>query len=965
MGQTNSQALVEARLLCCSARVKAIYRCSRDPLGSLLVCTVSGHRLDLNSPDSGAPNVPGNGAGAVGDGGVHSTRHGMSRATQSKRGPQGSPLPASCSICASVSTELLSVICNMRCRNIPFLRLCRLCVASICSTAYPVCCWCHGWMDQTTFRNHRRLSAGHRCHSVLLCHCCAQLAPLRCHCQNVCRRQSHFSMGELDDVVRSLTDAAHSWSYSVSGMGASLNTSKCVAVANSSVLCAALTTSLSDLHISVMPTAVDLGVDFSAAGPLLLPKQNKRTTLIRDRSRNLVKLKGLKYRRAAIARSLITSASSYGFEVKGFSRKRMSMLRSAVARSAGLKVGARTSLTAQFQLLTKFSVDPMVSLPSQAIRRWCRMFWSGAHDGFDLQSIWSKYAALVGDKILSLTQSHGPVGVVFRLVQSVGWIPVTPTSWRTKQGLILDLLEMPPAHIAFHFTTALCNNMSESYSVDWDIARLLLGPTRRLRDRLRLAPFTQSPHPVLQLTQAQRHWFQALLEGKTWTHARLAQLGVDDGSCPLCSANWQDEFQRLWHCPATARIRSESGITYDDPRWSQLTVPEHFWSRLRPPADWFKVPHLSERIVTGNPPDWWLHSFATGYIFTDGSLIDGPGPCSRASWAFHCPGPPILELSGTLPGFFQTVPRAELYAICMAVQHSQPPLCVVTDHYNHVLKWEKGIQQVLVEYDSPLLDLWHWLHRLLREWPEGSFRMVWVPSHTDTLPEPLRTERIDKATSRAFQSACALPTGWIAGNQRADMLSQSMALSTRLPENCRAQYVQNLTLYADAVVAAARTLDKCAVLDPRTTAGERLVNRRAPPAPGNSMRSRPNRKNSAFRLGPQLQGHVTSWDPSGHWKCDRCHEVWRTRAMYSRFKSTRCRGFPQEPSCLTAREMKIRDRCRAKWIAQAAEQGLGPESVHSLSKHGSKWFCSICSRYSHNGPGKIPWRCFPGNSETS
>ena len=138
------------------------------------------------------------------------------------------------------------------------------------------------------------------------------------------------------------------------------------------------------------------------------------------------------------------------------------------------------------------------------------------------------------------------------------------------------------------------------------------------------------------------------------------------------------------------------------------------------------MPPLPEHTCIGNPQEWWLHSLATGIIFTDGSLIDGPGPCGRASWAFHCPGPPVLELSGTLPGFFQTVPRAELNANCMAVQHSLPPLCVATYHFNHVLKWEMGLQEVLAEYDSPLLDLWHLLNRLLREWPAGSFRMVWL-----------------------------------------------------------------------------------------------------------------------------------------------------------------------------------------------------------------------------------------------
>ena len=50
--------------------------------------------------------------------------------------------------------------------------------------------------------------------------------------------------------------------------------------------------------------------------------------------------------------------------------------------------------------------------------------------------------------------------------------------------------------------------------------------------------------------------------------------------------------------------------------------------------------------------------------------------------------------AGTLPGTSRTVLRAELYATCVAVRFRQPPVCVSTDHFNHVLKWEKGLQDV-------------------------------------------------------------------------------------------------------------------------------------------------------------------------------------------------------------------------------------------------------------------------------
>ena len=47
-------------------------------------------------------------------------------------------------------------------------------------------------------------------------------------------------------------------------------------------------------------------------------------------------------------------------------------------------------------------------------------------------------------------------------------------------------------------------------------------------------------------------------------------------------------------------------------------------------------------------------------------------------------------LSGPLNGPVQTVPRAELEAIAQVLENGIGPLCIYTDHRNHVLAWEKG-----------------------------------------------------------------------------------------------------------------------------------------------------------------------------------------------------------------------------------------------------------------------------------
>ena len=109
------------------------------------------------------------------------------------------------------------------------------------------------------------------------------------------------------------------------------------------------------------------------------------------------------------------------------------------------------------------------------------------------------------------------------MIQSIGWNPLSATQWRTSRGDILDLLSLPPTDIFSHDITALCRNMSDDYAVDWEIATLVLVPPKRLRERLELSSEAPSTHPVLRLTLSQRRWFQALLEGNTWTHAGLAQ----------------------------------------------------------------------------------------------------------------------------------------------------------------------------------------------------------------------------------------------------------------------------------------------------------------------------------------------------------------------------------------------------------------------------------------------------------
>ena len=177
-----------------------------------------------------------------------------------------------------------------------------------------------------------------------------------------------------------------------------------------------------------------------------------------------------------------------------------------------VRVSDRRDLIPQGAPSCRNAID-QISLPLQPIRLWRRTLWLWGSCWTQLPSHWEQECLPCRrQKSFSLAQSRGPVGVVFRMMQSIGWNPLSPTQWRTSQGVIMHLLTLPPAQNLSQCTTALVPQPVRRLPV----ARLVLGPPKRLRERFELSSETQPTHPVLRLTLSQRRWFHALLEGKSW-----------------------------------------------------------------------------------------------------------------------------------------------------------------------------------------------------------------------------------------------------------------------------------------------------------------------------------------------------------------------------------------------------------------------------------------------------------------
>ena len=71
--------------------------------------------------------------------------------------------------------------------------------------------------------------------------------------------------------------------------------------------------------------------------------------------------------------------------------------------------------------------------------------------------------------------------------------------------------------------------------------------------------------------------------------------------------------------------------------------------------------------------------------------------------------PEVLQgILGPLKGPIQTTPRAELQSIVLVLKHAVPPICIATDHKNHVMAYKRG-RKYCLKVANPLVDLWHQL----------------------------------------------------------------------------------------------------------------------------------------------------------------------------------------------------------------------------------------------------------------
>ena len=166
---------------------------------------------------------------------------------------------------------------------------------------------------------------------------------------------------------------------------------------------------------------------------------------------------------------------------------------------------------------------------------------------------------------------------------------------------------------------------------------------------------------------------------------------VDTWDCQACSGMHEGTVQhRTWRCKALADFRQQ-GIAkeiVDEAIEALRQDPEHpLYSRGLLPRSWLPNPPP----IRPDEVHWYRNSdegILSGDIYTDGSQKQRWWwrESERAGWGVvQMQGRRLRSgMYGPLPGPIQSVPRAELYAVCIALLYSVGPIRTMTDHKNIV-----------------------------------------------------------------------------------------------------------------------------------------------------------------------------------------------------------------------------------------------------------------------------------------
>ena len=282
------------------------------------------------------------------------------------------------------------------------------------------------------------------------------------------------------------------------------------------------------------------------------------------------------------------------------------------------------------------------------------------------------------------------------------------------------------------------------------------------------------------LSVSQRELLSTIRDGTFFLHTFKARFDPGFSElCPFCSQSLDTMEHRACVCSYFQSVRERHATCWT--MWSDVPVAlsHHGWT---PANEWIPRFHDELERLIDAPVSWQCEPAGRDvqHIFTDGPCQLPTHPIGQlSSWAFELANSTQTVASGLLPGRWQGIARAELYAVLQSLLWAAfhvVPIHIYSDSAFVVRRLERLLAGHVVSWSWAHADLWERIVQCLPQVPW--LQVTKVTSHLN----------IEHAGS-SFEVWC------IHHNSVADLAAAAARL-TALPSSLRMAYDAMMEMHA-------------------------------------------------------------------------------------------------------------------------------------------------------------------------
>ena len=480
----------------------------------------------------------------------------------------------------------------------------------------------------------------------------------------------------------------------------------------------------------------------------------------------------------------------------------LSQRRAAAAATCVRTCGADLDLTLMLADGTSHGgADPAFEAHQGVLHMWALAIWEEWVPSRVLSIVLRDAKARLQRAKSHWSVVYGPAAALVATASRIGWQVDSPTLFVTDLGVRIDLGVGSPAFLLKAVGEAVARWRWRR--IEHRHPSLYSGGAGR----------GASWRPVLKVLRAKDspEWgpehkasLKSVMCNRQWPQQRLCKAGlVQDNRCQLCLGRVDgDQVGTLlhrWVCPALAAFRERHL-----PRWIEDYLRQNGHSVngaivLAVTRGLFPAPACPVRDSSCfDTFEWHVECVdipAGCVVFTDGSLIDGllPNGWQSLGWAFavvDCDGVLVAAAFGVPPRWLSTIQGAELWAVCMALQHVAFPEKLLTD-CDSVRLGLKQPREWASSSKRRLARLWTLVHNQV----EGDHDLVhWMPAHTSesSIGQKMCSDGVPVSQER-----------WCA-NQIVDLLAKDAADGHRVNARARSRLIHDERQLAELLVFLGR-----------------------------------------------------------------------------------------------------------------------------------------------------------------